>query len=73
MLQRFLAQDDERTLNTKPRRASDDEDYGLVSIMVSCCRAGLKTGMLASFSENNFKSDFVLYISREVEQGRFNT
>ena len=63
MLQRFLAQDDERTPNTKPRRASNDADDGLASIMVRCCRAGLKTGTLASLSGNNPKSYIVLHCS----------
>lgn len=55
MLQRFLAQDDERTLNTKPRKASNDAEDGLVSIMAGCCQAGLKTSTLALLSEKKLK------------------
>lgn len=52
MLQKFLAQDDERNLNTKLRRASDDADdcfnYGWLL-------QSLIAGMMASLPENNLK------------------
>lgn len=62
-LQRSLAQDDERTPKAKPRRASDDADDGLSSIVVRCCRAGLKQEHWHYCENNNSKSYIVLHCS----------
>lgn len=69
MLQRFLTQDDERTPNTKPRRASDDADDGLGSIMVRCCRAGLKQAHWHHCQKTIKKVILFCIVQGEVKKG----
>lgn len=64
MLQRFRLQDNESTPNTKPRRAPNDADDGLGSIIVCYCWVGLKQEQYI----HCWKTIRKLYCSRSLKE-----